>query len=89
MIVPTSRRTGTTEHPFQPLPRWRGFYTLRRGLATLTSLLDTPLAAKSLLRHANVTTTNQFYIKLVSEDAIRAASKIDALFRKSENAVPN
>jgi hypothetical protein len=55
----------------------------------LTSLLDTPLAAKSLLRHANVTTTNQFYIKLVSEDAIRAASKIDALFRKSENAVPN
>jgi len=79
----------TPDHPFEPLPRWRGFYALRRGLATLTSSLDTPLAAKSLLRHANVATTNQFYIKSVSDDAIRAVSKINELFQKSANAVPN
>ncbi len=79
----------TTDHPFEPLPKWRGYYALRRGLATLTSSLDTPIAAKSLLRHANVATTNQFYIKSVPEDAVRAASKIDALFQKSENVVLN
>lgn len=78
------------DHEFQPLPRWRGFYALRRGIATLATSVDSQLAAKSLLRHSNIATTQGFYIKDVPEDAVRAASKIDALFQKStENVVPN
>lgn len=80
---------GTADHEFQSLPRWRGFYALRRGLGTLATSVDSQLAAKGLLRHANISTTQQFYIKDVPEDAVRAASKIDALFQKAENAVPN
>jgi integrase len=74
------------DHEFKPLPAWRGWYALRRGLATLAASLDTPLASKSLLRHSNVATTNAFYIKSVPEDALRAVEKIDALFGKGTAA---
>jgi integrase len=67
-------------HEYAPFGTWRGFYALRRGCATLATSLDTPLAAKSLLRHSNVQTTAAYYIKSVPEDALRAAQKIDALF---------
>jgi integrase len=99
VIVPALARCGnckkekqnhkTVDHEFQPLPKWRGFYALRRGLATLATSVDSQMGAKSLLRHSNVATTQTYYIKSVPEDAVRAASKIDALFQKSENAVPN
>jgi integrase len=79
----------TNGHDFQPLPKWRGWYALRRGLATLATSLDSQLAAKSLLRHSNVQTTQQFYIKSVPADAIRAVEKMDALFQKSANVAPN
>jgi integrase len=81
---------GTNGHEFKKLPAWHGWYALRRGLATLAASLDSPLASKSLLRHSNVATTNAFYIKSVSADAIRAVEKMDALFQKSgANSVPN
>jgi integrase len=77
-------------HEFKPLPTWRGWYALRRGLATLATSIDTQMAAKSLLRHANVATTQQFYIKSVPAEALRAVEKMDALFQKSgANSVPN
>ena len=60
-------------HEYQPFGSWRGFYALRRGCATLATSLDTPLAAKSLLRHSNVQTTAAYYIKSVPEDAVRAS----------------
>jgi integrase len=68
-------------HEYQRIGEWRGFYALRRGCATLASSLDTPLAAKSLLRHSNVQTTAAYYIKSVPDDAVRAAQKIDALLQ--------
>jgi integrase len=78
------------DHEFQPLPKWRGFYALRRGLGTLATSIDTQMGAKGLLRHSNIATTQQFYIKDVPEDAVRAVAKIDALFSKNaENSVPN
>jgi integrase len=77
------------DHDFKPLPEWHGWYALRRGLATLATSIDSQLAAKSLLRHSNVQTTQQFYIKSVPEDALRAVKTMDALFQKSANAVPN
>lgn len=80
----------TINHPFKKLPEWRGWYGLRRGLATLATSIDSQLAAKSLLRHSNVHTTQQFYIKSVPADAIRAVEKMDALFQKAtDTAIPN
>ena len=80
---------GTNGHEFRKLPEWHGWYGLRRGLATLATSLDSQLAAKSLLRHSNVQTTQQFYIKSVPADAIRVVEKMNALFQKSANVAPN
>jgi hypothetical protein len=81
----TKKDHGSKGHEFKSLPSWCGWYGLRRGLATLAASLDSQLAAKSLLRHSNVHTTQQFYIKSVLADAIRAVEKMDALFQKSAN----
>jgi hypothetical protein len=70
-------------HPFEldkDLPEWRGWYACRRGLATVATSVDSALAAKSLLRHSNIATTNQHYIKIVSAEAKRAMDKIHGLF---------
>jgi integrase len=77
------------DHEFKPLPKWQGWYALRRGLATLATSIDSQLAAKSLLRHSNMQTTQQFYIKSVPEEALRAVKTMDAMFHKSGNAAPN
>jgi integrase len=74
---------GKADHKFQrdtSLPVWRGWYACRRGLATAVSDLDTALAAKSLLRHANIATTQAFYIKDVDSAAVRAVDKVSKLF---------
>jgi integrase len=83
------KKHNTNGHQFQSLPAWHGWYGLRRGLATLATSLDSQLAAKSLLRHSNVQTTQQFYIKSVPADALRTVEKMDALFQKSANVAPN
>jgi integrase len=81
---------GANGHEFTPLPTWRGWYALRRGLATLATSLDSQMAAKSLLRHSNIQTTAAYYIKSVPAEALRAVEKMDALFQKSgANSVPN
>jgi len=76
------------DHGFIPkeLPEWRGWYAFRRGLATLATSLDSQMAAKSLLRHSNVATTQQYYIKSVPDDALRVAQKMDALFQQQNAA---
>jgi integrase len=78
-----------SNHSFQQLPKWIGWYGLRRGLATLATSLDSRMAAKSLLRHSNISTTDQFYIKSVPADALRAMATIDALFHKTAGAATN
>jgi hypothetical protein len=40
---------------------WYGWYAMRRGIGTLATGEESPLAAKGLLRHANVATMEQFY----------------------------
>jgi integrase len=62
---------------------WRGWYAFRRGIATLATTVDSPLAAKGLLRHRNLATTQQHYIKDVPEETLRAITKIDALYARS------
>jgi integrase len=76
-------------HKFKPLPKWRGFYACRRGCATLATAVDSPLAAKSLLRHSNIQTTAQYYIKSIGAEADRAAEKMNALFETTANEAVN
>lgn len=73
-------------HEYQPIGEWYGFYSLRRGCATLVTSLDSPLAAKGMLRHSNVSTTMAHYIKDVPSDVLRAVEKVDALFEKTSAA---
>jgi integrase len=77
------------DHDFKSLPQWRGYYAFRRGIATATASVETPVAAKSLLRHTSVLTTAQHYLKSVPQDARRAIEKIDALFSVSASEVRN
>ena len=59
---------------------WRGWYSLRRGIATLVAFLEKDtLAAKGLLRHANANTTLTHYIKRVPEITSRAMQKVETL----------
>jgi integrase len=62
---------------------WRGWYAFHRGIATLAATVDSPLAAKGLLRHSNLATTQQHYIKDVPAETLRAVAKIDALYASS------
>lgn len=79
-----------SDHEYRPIVEWHGLYAFRRGCATLATSLDSALAAKSLLRHSNIATTQAHYIKSVPAEALRAAEKMDALFEKTTaNAVPN
>lgn len=71
------------DHKFEldkSLPEWRGFYALRRGLATTLADVDTALAAKSVLRHSNIATTTAHYIKSLDPAAVRAIDKVSLLF---------
>jgi integrase len=67
------------EHEFERL-QWRGFYALRRGMGTALANVDTPMAAKSALRHSNMATTLAHYVKSVDASAIRGLDKVSALF---------
>ncbi len=55
---------------------WYGWHAFRHGLATnLHRLRISDKVIQQILRHANVTTTINIYVKMVSEDA-EEASKI-------------
>ena len=59
---------------------WHGWYSLRRGIATtLQSVEKDPMAAKGLLRHSSVLTTQKHYIKEVPETTLNAMKKVEAL----------
>ena len=71
------------EHDFQldtSLPVWRGWYSLRRGVGTaVASLAKDPIAAKGLLRHSSVSTTERHYIKDVPENTLQAMKRLESL----------
>lgn len=93
VVIPSLRRCGVCQklraqhmaatHEFQQdglLPRWHGWYSLRRGIATaIAALSSNSLAAKGLLRHSSVSTTERHYIKDVPEDTLRAMKRLEAL----------
>lgn len=73
---------GRVDHDFQQdtsLPRWHGWYSLRRGVATtVVALSRDSHAAKGLLRHSSVSTTERHYIKDVPENTIEAMKRLES-----------
>ncbi len=57
---------------------WYGWHAFRRGLATnLHRLGVSDKVIQQILRHANVTTTINIYVKMVTQDAEDAMSKLE------------
>ena len=69
---------------------WHGWYSLRRGIATLLNSIEKDaMAAKGLLRHASVITTQRHYIKHVPEITLRAMEKVEVLCSDGTNPADN
>lgn len=88
--VMEGKKHAKAAHPFeldQALRNlWQGFYANRRGIATAIQDVDNALAAKSHLRHSNVSTTTAHYIKSVDAAAVRAVDKINELFDNAKGS---
>jgi integrase len=74
LIAPTLKAVGI---------EWRGYYSLRRGCATMATVVarDRGLAAKGLLRHASLTTTAAHYIDSVPSETREAVEEVGRLFQ--------
>jgi integrase len=60
------------------LPRWHGWHAFRRGLATnLYQLGVSDKTVQAIMRHSDVSTTQDYYIKPVAEDSVRAMAALD------------
>jgi integrase len=60
--------------------KWNGWQAFRRGLATnLHRLGVSDKVIQQILRHANVTTTMNIYVKTVSIDAANAMKNLEAM----------
>jgi integrase len=60
--------------------KWHSWYAFRRGIATLLNCIEKDaMAAKGLLRHASVVTTQRHYIKEVPETTLRAMERVEIL----------
>ena len=89
-ILPALRRCETcgkaesqhakSEHDFkldEKVPKWRGWHAARRGLGTnLYALGVSEKVIQQILRHANVTTTQNYYIKTVPGQVTDAMGKL-------------
>jgi integrase len=71
VILPTLRRAGLES-------LWRGWHSARRGLGSNLYALGVPeKTIQVILRHANVSTTNSYYIKTAPADAVAAMHKLN------------
>ena len=62
---------------------WHGWYSLFRGVATtIKGMSKDSLAARGLLRHSSVRTTDRHYIKDVPENALAAMNQLERLFNE-------
>ncbi len=63
---------------------WRGWHTFRRGLATNLYRLGVPdKTIQAILRHSNLSTTMNSYVKSVSTDAVAGMRTFEAACRKN------
>jgi integrase len=59
-------------------PMWRGWHAARRGLGSNLYALGVPeKAIQDILRHANVSTTNTYYIKAAPQQVTDAMAKLE------------
>jgi integrase len=57
---------------------WRGWHAARRGLGSNLYSLGVPeKAIQEILRHANVSTANTYYIKTASQQVTDAMAKLE------------
>jgi hypothetical protein len=75
------------DHEYQRdarLPRWHGWHAARRGLGrNLYRLGVPPMVIQRILRHSNVSTTANYYIKTAADDVRNAMAKLEKT--ESEN----
>lgn len=78
----TRRAHAEADHAFDrdaKLPEWHGWHAARRGLGTNLYRLGVPeKTIQAILRHANVSTTNTYYIKTAAADAQAAMAKLES-----------
>ena len=80
VIVPTLKKDGTVA--------WKGWHGFRRGLATnLNRLGVQDKVIQGILRHSNVATTMDIYVKTVSKDAHSAMRRLQKGIRSVERHV--
>jgi hypothetical protein len=81
------------QHEFKQdsaLPKWHGWYSLRRGVSTvLTGVTGDALASKGLLRHTNLATTTRHYVKDVPEITVSGMNKLETLFNECSTGGAN
>lgn len=79
------------DHEFERdkmLPEWHGWHAARRGLGTNLYRLGVPeKTIQAILRHANVSTTNTYYIKSAAEDTRAAMAKLEKLVIGNAEAI--
>ncbi|MDP9160051.1 MAG: site-specific integrase, partial [Acidobacteriota bacterium] len=69
------------DHEYQrdtSLPQWHGWHAARRGLGSnLYRLGVPPMVIQRILRHSNVSTTANYYIKTAADDVRSAMAKLE------------
>ena len=79
------------EHEFEldaSILKWARWYSLRRGVATtLAGLTKDGMSSKGPLRHTNLATTTQPYVKDVPENSQSAMNLLETLFNECSTAV--
>ena len=80
VIQPTLEKSGL---------EWHGWHAFRRGLATnLHRLGVSDKVIQQILRHANVTTTMNIYVKTVSSDAAAAMKTLETMCATTVQPIP-
>jgi len=63
---------------------WRGWHAIRRGLATNLYRLGVPdKTIQAILRHSNISTTMNSYVKVLATDSVAAMRTFEAACRKN------
>jgi hypothetical protein len=96
VVIPTLKHCGIcrkletnhdkADHPYkldESLPKWHGWYALRRGVETAIADLSNSVALTGLLRHSSVSTTERHYIKDVPESTLEAMKLLETLCNPS------
>jgi integrase len=68
---------------------WHGYYSCRRGLATVaTDAIKDPTGAAGLLRHKTIDTTAEHYIGITKAATLRAMSEVERLYTDACKQLP-